>query len=340
MRRALSEVSLSLPLHRTVLGALFVSASVLAGAASAEPWQLAQAIGPVWYGQDDTKLVSLGPNTDVPGGSTVVTGEGGRAMLVRGDQTMLVGPNAVVIIPDADKEGITTVLQRSGEVTFDVDRQKVQHFAVETPYLAAVVKGTNFTVNVDDGAAQVNVNRGLVEVADLATGERVDTAIGQRAWVDGIGQALKISGEGLIAMITPGVPRAPSVAPLPKGELRALQNKATGTIQALNQPVGNGSGDQLAILGAGAASGGGSGPAGPSGGTGIDGGGSSGKTDIAPLDLQQISGQSIAALDVVSNTAVKRRKSKEEGISPMMFVAAAGLMTLLAVGLAYVRRNT
>jgi hypothetical protein len=326
---------------RTVVGA-FIASALLGGAANAEPWQLAQSIGAVWYGQDDTKLVSLGPNTDVPGGSTVVTGDGGRAMLVRGEQTVLVGPNAVVVLPDEDKDGFTTVLQRAGEVTFDVDRQKVEHFAVETPYLAAVVKGTNFTVDVDGREAAVSVNRGLVEVSDLSTGERVDTAAGQRAFVAGIGEALKISGDGLLAIVSQGAARAPLVSPMTTSELRVLQSKASGSIQAQSRTGGNANG-QLAILGAGASAGG-SGPTGTSGGgNGASGNDAGSSPDVVALNVggagSLVSGQS-AALDVVSNAVVKRRKPQPESISPLMFVGAAGLMTLLAVGLAYVRRNS
>jgi hypothetical protein len=305
--------------------------TLLSGAAMAQPWQLAQSIGPVWYGQDETKLVSLGPNTDVPPGSTVVTGEGGRAMLVRGDQTMLVGPNAVVIVSDEQADGFTTVLQRAGEVTFDVDRQKVEHFAVETPYLAAVVKGTNFTVDVaENGAAGVSVNRGLVDVADLATGQHVDTAAGQRAAIDGLGQVLRIAGDGLLAMVTQGVARAPMVKPLTASELRVMQVKASDSVQALNQNGAGGSNTAIAALGAGAAGGG------PSGGAGGGNGASFGGTSAGG----NASVDQTVALDVVSNPVVKRRKANDQGITPIMFVGAVGVMTLLAVGLAYVRRNT
>ena len=86
--------------------------------------------------------------------------------LVRGTQTMLIGANTVVTLPDGDSHGITTVLEHAGEITFDVDRQQVKHFAVETPYLAAVVKGTNFTIRVDDEGGAVTVSRGLVEVRE------------------------------------------------------------------------------------------------------------------------------------------------------------------------------
>ncbi|MEJ0012335.1 MAG: FecR family protein [Bauldia sp.] len=313
-------------LSRTLFGAALLSLT-LAGAASAEPWQITQSTGPVWFGSDQTQLVSLGSSTDIPGGQTVVTGEGARVMLVRGEQTMLIGANSVVTVPDADEGGITTILQRSGEVTFDVDRQKVQHFAVETPYLAAVVKGTMFTVDVDAFTATVSVDRGLVEVSDLVTGEKVDTAPGQRAAVSGPGAKLNISGSGLLALISQGEARAPLVAPLSSDGLRALQTKARGgnSTQALNSTGGDINNAGLAAI----AAGGGNGGGGPTGGTGGDvtGGPSGGG-----------SAQNVA-LYTGNDAAFKRHPAPEQGVSPLTFALAAAFLTLLALAWAYVRRN-
>ncbi len=48
---------------------------------------------------------------------------------------------------------------------YKVKRTGTPHFAVETPMLAAVVKGTTFTVAVDDERAAVQVTEGVVEVS-------------------------------------------------------------------------------------------------------------------------------------------------------------------------------
>ncbi len=198
---------------RIGFAAVFASLLLIVGAA-ADQWHVTRSSGPIWFGSDVAQLAALGPTKDVPGGATVMTGEGGRALLVRGTQTMLVGPNTVVTLPESDTNGITTILQRAGEITFDVDRQKVKHFAVETPYLAAVVKGTKFTVRIDDAAGAISVDRGLVEVSDLATGDIADTPAGQMAEVSGPGARLTVSGSGPLAAVRPGKPRAPLVEPL------------------------------------------------------------------------------------------------------------------------------
>ena len=43
----------------------------------------------------------------------------------------------------------TTIQQRAGSILLEVEKRNVTHFEVETPYLAAVVKGTQF-VNLRD----------------------------------------------------------------------------------------------------------------------------------------------------------------------------------------------
>ena len=49
--------------------------------------------------------------------------------------------------------------------------------------MAAVVKGTRFGVQVSQQGANVNVQRGPVQVADFATGQTADITPGQRASV-------------------------------------------------------------------------------------------------------------------------------------------------------------
>ena len=72
-----------------------------------------------------------------------VTGGNGRVLLIRGQETILVAPNSVISVPAEKKDGMqTTILQQAGSIVLEVEKQNVQHFEVETPYLAAVVKGT------------------------------------------------------------------------------------------------------------------------------------------------------------------------------------------------------
>ena len=66
---------------------------------------------------------------------------------------------------------MTTIIQRSGSIVLDVEKRNVKHFEVETPLLAALVKGTRFRVTVEKDRSYVDVLRGQVEVSDLRSGQ-------------------------------------------------------------------------------------------------------------------------------------------------------------------------
>ena len=101
-------------------------------------------------------------------------------LLKRGEEMILVSPNSVIGVPAEKKEGLsTTIKQQAGSILLDVEKRNVKHFEVETPYLAAVVKGTQFRVTVNATSTSVDVIRGQVEVADFRTGQ-IAQVFGQR----------------------------------------------------------------------------------------------------------------------------------------------------------------
>ena len=110
--------------------------------------------------------------TTLKPGDYIRTGQTGRVLLVRGAESMLISPNSVIHIPKENKDGMsTTIVQRAGTILFDVEKRNVKHFEVDTPYLAAVVKGTQFQVTVDKNESRVDVRRGQVEVLDFKSGQ-------------------------------------------------------------------------------------------------------------------------------------------------------------------------
>jgi hypothetical protein len=96
---------------------------------------------------------------------------------------------------------MTSIEMSSGLIVADVERRNVQHFSVQTPYLAAIVKGTVFRVTVGRGSAQVEVERGTVQVQDTINDLVVDVVRGQEAQVSQ-DQPLEVSGPGTIAVFT------------------------------------------------------------------------------------------------------------------------------------------
>ena len=107
----------------------------------------------------------------VPDSRVIRTMGGGRVTFVRGEETLDLGGNTQIQIHDRGGcRPFTTVKQYFGKVQVEAEVKQVQHFAVQTPYLVAVVKGTKFTVVSGKSDSQVSVERGAVSVADKDDG--------------------------------------------------------------------------------------------------------------------------------------------------------------------------
>ena len=193
-----------LRIHRKLTSGRILAAAALMLAASsahagnASSWHVEMMSGEAYIQTDGAMPVSLTPNGTVAPGAVVETGETGRVVLSRGTESIMVSPNSsIAVSPDSDSGGMTRILQRVGTILLQVDKQDRQHFEVETPYLAAVVKGTKFTVSVDAEGAAVHVMEGAVETIDLDTGDVGMIRPGQTAHtLAGKGSGLKVSGPG------------------------------------------------------------------------------------------------------------------------------------------------
>ncbi len=139
----------------------------------------------------------------VPDSRFVRTAPNGMVELTRGAETVSLDPNSQVRIFDkGGAKPYTTVKQDFGVVSVEAEVRDVQHFAVVTPFLAAVVKGTRFVVASGRSTAWVKVRRGHVEVEDSHEHTRVMLAVGQSAAMDmRKGQGMTVAGGGTIAPI-------------------------------------------------------------------------------------------------------------------------------------------
>jgi hypothetical protein len=115
--------------------------------------------------------------------SPIRTLRSGRVTLRRGNEVIELAGETQVRIIDAAGTKSTTVVQDFGTVSIEAERRNVQHFAVRTPFLAAVVKGTEFTVAIRGRGTRVSVEHGVVEVIDTVHGLTVDVPAGQDASV-------------------------------------------------------------------------------------------------------------------------------------------------------------
>ncbi|MBW7970008.1 FecR family protein [Bradyrhizobium sp. BR 10289] len=215
-----------------LVAALILGTACGASAADDGVWSVSKSSGEVWLAASGAQQVSLGQEGTLNPGDTIRTGRNGRVLLVRGEETILISPNSVVGLPAEKKDGLsTTIVQQAGSILLEVEKRNVKHFEVETPYLAAVVKGTQFSVTVGAGSTKVGVFRGQVEVSDFKTGQIAQVMPGQSATAFEHGKpGLSLGGAGTFNPIEQGKPRAPTIerVPVPKSGLSAPRNAANG----------------------------------------------------------------------------------------------------------------
>jgi hypothetical protein len=209
-----------------------LAAAPVAFAADGGDWTVHRSSGEVSLTGSGLQQASLKQEDVLKPGDTIRTGRTGRVLLKRGDEMILVSPNSVVGVPAQKKEGLsTTILQQAGSILLDVEKRNVKHFEVETPYLAAVVKGTQFRVTVNAGKTTVDVVRGQVEVADFKSGQIAQVMAGQHATAFANGKpGLSLGGSGTFSPIEHGKPRASSIerVPVPRGGLTAIRHASNG----------------------------------------------------------------------------------------------------------------
>jgi len=175
---------------------LFVLLSLSMQAGASETWRVARVLGQAWIINPDRSLKPVTAGAVVEDGQTVSTSGTGRVMLVKGAASMLVGPDSSMAVqPNPNADGRTVVIQRAGTVDFQVEKRDVRYFSVETPYLAAVVKGTHFKVAVAGKGASVKVSHGLVLIDGFRAGQTTMLPAGQMVHVRQNGK-LVVSGSG------------------------------------------------------------------------------------------------------------------------------------------------
>ncbi|MBL8598188.1 MAG: FecR domain-containing protein [Devosia sp.] len=168
---------------RRLLFAVFATALLVAGPAFAADWIVTRLRGDVEMLDATGKWVPLRRGDLVANERVVRTLANGHAELTRSREVVTLGSNTAISIRDDAEAGYTTVLQDFGRVEVDAEARRVKHFEVQTPFLAAVVKGTHFIVTSDSDGATVAVDRGAVAVHSVATQRSTTIGVGQTATV-------------------------------------------------------------------------------------------------------------------------------------------------------------
>ncbi len=167
---------------RTRLTAGLLSLSLLTLPVLADDWVAVRVDGDVQQMVADN-WVDLKTGNVVSDDRRLRTLASGKLDLQRGKEVVTLGADTEVQIVDRAGERYTTVKQAFGAVEIEAEVEAVQHFAVETSALIAVVKGTHFIVRSDGSQASVTVQRGQVAVELLASHSVATVGVGQTATV-------------------------------------------------------------------------------------------------------------------------------------------------------------
>ncbi len=231
-------------MRKAIIGLAALSVFASGEALAQSGWRVSESSG-------DVRVIANGQARPVSrgmllaSGSTIASGARARAVLVSGRDYVILSPASRVRLPAiahvipasvGSAGNMTQILTEAGTALFRIERRPNPHFQVRTPYLAAVVKGTVFSVTVNRSGASVQVTEGAVEVSTVDGGAAELIRPGMVATVEaGDLMELNIQGESSRSIRSNGTP-LPGVASVPAGEAGRYDGPAE-TIVEVEAPV-------------------------------------------------------------------------------------------------------
>jgi FecR protein len=115
--------------------------------------------------------------------ASIRTGRDGAIDLAQGATTVSVGPDSLLEFPALAKRGgsIDRIVQPSGNAFYSIGKRAGHRLRVETPYLVAVIKGTQFNVASLESSTTISLFEGLLEVRASDDSSVVDLNAGEIA---------------------------------------------------------------------------------------------------------------------------------------------------------------
>ena len=123
--------------------------------------------------------------TMLQGGDRVTVGNAGRTVTTSGNDILRLEPKATITIEDQTPATIIELLDGTLHVRAG-KRQDGDTLSIETQYLVATVKGTEFVVTATDAGTAVSVTEGVVSVRSIRTSKALDVMPGQTALVSSV----------------------------------------------------------------------------------------------------------------------------------------------------------
>jgi hypothetical protein len=126
-------------------------------------------------------VIEIDSTIELP--SRIVTASDGSLDLKQAQTSISVAQDTEITIPETAVDGqlIARLVQHRGNVFYDVQQREVESFRVETPYLVAVIKGTQFNVSVQSNATTISLFEGRLELVSPDGSETVNLVAGEIA---------------------------------------------------------------------------------------------------------------------------------------------------------------
>ena len=133
--------------------------------AEMQNWKVAKVQGDAILSKPGFSPTRVELHDSFGAGQKITTAATGTVSLVRNSEAFIISPNSEIEIPsDENTNTFTLFFQTLGTVLFSVQKKNKHHFKVQTPFAAALVKGTTFAINVSTHDYQIQVFEGSVEL--------------------------------------------------------------------------------------------------------------------------------------------------------------------------------
>jgi hypothetical protein len=179
----------------------------------------------------DNHPVSLKIGSAVPLPVAVVVGKGGSLELHQGQTVIRAAENSRLEFPRSHdaSETLDRVIQSSGNVLYSVAKRPVHKLQIGTPYLVAVIKGTQFNVSVQSDSVTLSLLEGRIEVRSSKSADIVQMESGQMAISSELSPAIRVVSMSTGDILRSGRPQTNQVAAATTGTSTTAQTAGVGT---------------------------------------------------------------------------------------------------------------
>jgi hypothetical protein len=160
-----------------------------------------------------TRSVDIGSDIELP--SLITTGSDGNLSLRQNRTGVVIAPESEVEIPATAGDGqlIARMIQHRGQAFYDVEPRPIEKLRIETPFMVAVVKGTQFSVAIGEEQTTISLFEGLLELRSIDDQQVIEISAGEIA-VGSIATGIRVlpmdpdlAEESIAALIGAGAER-------------------------------------------------------------------------------------------------------------------------------------